>query len=810
MLASWIQDVRYAVRSLRKSPGFTIIALLTIALGIGANTVMFSVVYGVLLRPLRYPHPDRLVAPAYAYKGVQGGLAVTYLQYQFLQENTPEFQALTATTPVGFNLFAGDRADRVSGLRVSQGYFDVLGVSPALGRAFAADEDQPGGAPVAILSHGLWARRFGSDPGVVGRSVLLDGSPYTVVGVMPAGFESLPAVDVWSTIAQVGSTIGSGQNLELLARLAPGMSLEQARLRMNGTTAAFRERFAESFPRDGDLDLLRYQDMVVRNVKGDVGILFGAIAFVLLIACANVANLVLGRTTGRLGEVAMRVALGATRGRLVRLLLTESVVLAVAGGALGLLLAHWGLQALLAIAPTHAGTISDRLNLPRAGDIHLDGWAVAFTFGLALVTGVVFGLLPAWRAARTDLHETLKEGGRATAPAQRGRARGALVVAEVTLSLVLLVGAGLLLGTFANLMRTDPGFRSDHLLTAEIWLTGSRYDSTAAITEFYRQLDERLEALPGVQSAAVVEAGLPLERGGNMGVKIEGREDWASVEYRTVTPGYLNVLGVPLLQGRMLTEADDGDAQPVTVVNQAFASRYLSDVDPVGRTIQLGGVNRRIVGVVGSMKSYIGATPRPGLFIPSAQTEPGLTRLFGSWFPIHVVLRTATDPGTQTRSLVQAIRDTDPLVPVGQVRTMDEVLGDSLAFQRFAMLLLGIFAVLALGLAAVGIYGVMSYIVAQRTHEVGLRMALGALPGDVVRRLVGRGMLLVGIGVLAGVAGAIALTRLLQSQLYGIRPTDPVTFAGAASVLALVALIACLVPALHAIRVDPIEALRSE
>ncbi|MEJ2217387.1 MAG: ADOP family duplicated permease, partial [Gemmatimonadota bacterium] len=624
-------------------------------------------------------------------------------------------------------------------------------------------------------------------------------------------FEAIPAVDVWSTLAQVGRTIGSGQNLELLARLTPGTSLAQARLRMQGTTAAFHERFPRSFPRDAGIDLMRYQDLVVSGVKDDVGILFGAIAFVLLIACANVANLVLGRTTGRLREVAVRVALGATRPRLVRLLLTESVALAVAGGALGLLVAHWGLRALLAIAPTHVGTISDRLNLPRTGDIHLDGWAVAFTFGLALVTGVLFGLVPAWRAARSDVHDTLKEGGgRATASAHRGRARGALVVAEVTLSLVLLVGAGLLLGTFANLMRTDPGFRTDHVLTAEIWLTGSRYDSTAAISGFYRQLTERLKALPGVQSAAVVEAGLPLERGGNMGVHVEGREDWASVDYRTVTPGYLNVLGVPLLQGRMLSEMDAGDAEPVTVVNQAFVRRYLPDVDPIGRTVTLNGVDRRIVGVVGGLKSYIGATPRPGLFISSAQTPAGLTRIFAGWFPTHVVLRTETDPRTQTRALVQAIHDTGPLVPVGRVRTMDEVLADSLAFQQFAMLLLGVFAVLALGLAALGIYGVMSYIVAQRTHEVGLRMALGALPGDVVRRLVGRGMLLVGIGVVAGVAGAAALTRLLQSQLYGIRPTDPLTFVAAAGVLALIALVACLVPALHATRVDPIEALRSE
>lgn len=812
MLDSWLQDVRFALRSLRKSPGFTAVGVLTMALGIGASTAMFSVMYGVLLRPLPYPEPDRLVQLSQTYQQQHGPLAVTYDEFRFLQDNAPVFESLAATTPVGFNLFAGDRADRVSGLRVSSEYFRVLGVSPRLGRAFTAAEDQPGGPAVAILSHGLWTRRFGSDPGVVGRPVLLDGHTYTVVGVMPAGFRSFPTVEVWSTIAQVGRSIGSGENLEVIGRLASGVPPAQARLRLQATASAFHERFQDRLPAEFHMNLLPYQDIVVNDVRGAIGILFGAIGFVLLIACANVANLTLGRTAARTREVAVRVALGATRQRLVRLLLTESVVLALAGGVLGLLVAHWGIDALLTIAPTHAGPLSERLNLPRAGEIHLDRWALAFTFTISLLTGIGFGFLPAWRSARSDLHDTLKEGaGRTTESARRGRARGALVVAEVTLSLVLLVGAGLLLQTFANLLRTDAGFRTDHLLTAEIWLTGSRYDSTAAIAGLYRGLTGRLEALPGVRSAAVVEAGLPLERGGNMGARLDGRPLRMAVKYRTITPNYLQVLGVPLLQGRMLTDADGAGAEPVALVNQAFARRYLADTDPIGRMITIGNTApRRIVGVVGDLRDFIGAAPQPGAFIPSAQTPAGFTRIFSSWFPIHVVLRTTTAPTTLHESLVRTIRETDPLIPVGQVRTMDEVLGDSLAFQQFAMFLLAVFAATALGLAAVGIYGVMSHLVIQRRHEVGVRLALGARPADVLRAMLRRGMMLVAIGTGAGVAGAAALTRLLQSLLYGIQPTDPITFAAAAALLGLVAFVACALPAWRAIRVDPLAALRRD
>ncbi|MDH4350451.1 MAG: ABC transporter permease, partial [Gemmatimonadota bacterium] len=471
-----LRDVRHGIRALRRSPGFTAVAILTLALGIGANTTMFSVLYGVLLRPLPYPESDRLVTLAQDYQGNRGVQSVTHTQFEFLTEQAIDGLSLAASTRVGFNLFTGDAADRADGLRVSHDYFRVLGVMPQLGRTFLPEENAPGGAQVAILSHGLWARRFGSDPDVVGRTIQLDGQAFTVVGVMPAGFQSIPATDVWSTIAQVARTIGSGQNLEVLGRLTPDVPLSTARARLQGVNVAFHERFSRIVSADVDLDLLPYREVVASDVRGPVRVLFGAIGLVLLIACANVANLLLGRASTRSREVAVRVALGGTRSRLVRQMLTESVLLALAGGAAGVFLAQWGLQLLLSFVP---------LDLPRADEIRLDVWTLGFTFVVSLVTGVVFGLVPAWQAARPNVHDSLKEGARgSTGGARQGRLRGALVVGEIALSLVLLVGGGLLLKTFVNLVRTDAGFETRGLLTAEIWLAGSRYDSTTAITGF--------------------------------------------------------------------------------------------------------------------------------------------------------------------------------------------------------------------------------------------------------------------------------------------------------------------------------------
>ena len=800
-----MDDIRFALRSLARSPGFALVAILTLALGIGANTAIFSVLYGVLLRPLPYPDPGQLVTMEQSYQGTHEATDVTYREFRWLeQQGSGIFTGVAAAASVGFNLVSDNSAERLRGLRVSRGYFRVLGVEPALGRAFTDEEDKPSGPGAVVLSHGLWMRRFGGDPSVLGRTILLDGAPATVVGVMPASFWSPSNVDAWSTVAQVGRTIGSGQNLELIGRLKPGLTFEAAEAAFRPALQAYHEAFHEIISKDVTPGIGLYERSVVADVRTPVRLLCGAIGFVLLIACANVASLVLGRAVGRTRELAVRVALGATRGRVMRQLLTESVVLAVAGGACGLLIADWGLGALLSVLPP---------DIPRAGDIHLDRWALGFTFALSLLTGALFGLLPAWTMARADLHGALKENaGRATSGARQGRLRSSLVVAEVALSLVLLIGAGLLLQTFSNLTRTEPGFEPRGLVAAQIWITGTRYDSTPAIAQFYRDLTGRLAAVPGVRSAAVVESGLPLERGGNLGVSVEGQAIKASVDYRTITPDYFTTLGVPLQQGRMLTDADGGGAEPVAVVNASFARRFLSGPSPIGRMISVGhtDVARRVVGVVGDVRSYIGRPAPATVFITSAQTPVGFTRIFSSWFPIHVLVRTAGDPGPMKGVVARIIHETDAQVPVGRIRTMEEVLAGSLAFQRFLMTLTGVFATLAALLAAVGMYGVMSYLVTQRTHEIGVRMALGARARGVLGLVVGRGMLMTLAGLVVGILGAVALTRLVANELFGVKPTDPLTFVAVSLLLALVALIACAVPAWRATRVDPLIALRSE
>ena len=798
-----LHDLRYALRTLAKSPGFTAVAVLTLALGIGPNTAIFSLVYGVLLKPLPYPESDRLVGLAETYQGNRSELDVTYDEFRFLADHNPVFQRLAVSTEVGFSVFTGDIAERVNGLRASKDFFATLGVRPALGRDLLAEEDQMGGPSVALLSHGYWMRRFGGDPGVVGRAIALDGRPTAIVGVMPASFRWLSPVDVWSTMAQVARSIGGGENLHLVGRLKPGVSFEQAQARMQAVMAGFRQEFKPRLPPDVGEELFPLRQLVVGAVATPVRVLFGAIALVLLIACANLANLLLGRAAARGRELAVRLALGASRARLVRQMLTESVLLALAGGAVGLILADGALRALLSLRPD---------NLTPPTEIHLDHWALLFTGVTSLCVGIVFGLVPAWQATTADPQVGLKEStGRATTGTGTGRLRGALVVSESALSLILLVGAGLLLRTVANLTRTDAGFDPRRVIAAEIWLTGSRYDSTAAMAAFYDRLRERLEASPGVRSAAVIEAGIPLVRGGNLAVAVDGKYP-GPTNYRTVTPRYFETMAIPVRRGRDFSAGDVQAAEPVAIVSASFAERYLGG-DGLGRMVTVGGRSaalRRVVGVVGDTKQFIGAPVTPTAYVPSAQTPAGFTRIFNSWFPIHVVVRTAGDPAVLKQLLARAIRATDARVPLGRVRTMEEILSASLAFHRFLMLLLVAFAALAVALAAVGIYGVMSYLVTQSTREIGVRIALGAQPRQVLCVVIRHGMLLAGLGAIVGVAGSLALTRLLGSQLYGVKPTDALTLAGVTTLLLLVALAACFIPAHRASRVDPMVALRYE
>jgi len=806
------QDLRFAARMLAKSPGFTAVAVLTLALGIGANTAIFTVVYGVLLRPLPFPEPDHIVQLAESYQTLSDEMSLTAKQMELLREYGKLFEHIAGYTDVGFNLVTGNEAEHVRGVPVSAEYFQVLGIRPALGRDFLPEEDRADGQRVAILSHSLWKRRLGGDEGAVGQKVLLNGDAYTVIGVMPAGFDpransdlnpGVPA-EVWIPLALVAKTAGSGENISVIARLRPGVTRDQLQSQMDIVTRDFRVRYPDDVGRQLIMSFRPYQAMIGAGMRPFLLVLLGAIGFVLLIACANVANLFLARGSSRGREIAVRVAMGASRVRLIRQLLTESMLIALAGGALGLAVAGSGLGSLLAMAPS---------NLPRLSDIRLDVWTFAFTFLISILTGAVFGIAPALYASKTNLSETLKEGeARASAGVGRARLRQGLVIGELALSLVLLAGAGLMIATFAKLMNTNPGFDSHHVLTMQFWMTGSKYNSTPEITRFYRAIEQRIAALPGVTAAGVVAAGLPLERGGNNGVRIAGpkESEWISMDYREITPGYFQAIGTPLKQGRGFTESDSEFSSPVVIINEAVARKYFQGQGSLGKYLYVSGVLCEVVGVVGDVKSYVDQPAEPTTFIPAAQAKLGTSGLFEGWFPRSIVARTTGNPLILNQALREALAAADSLVPTGAVRSMDQVLARSLALRSFMMLLLSIFGGLALVLASVGIYGVISYAVAQRTREIGVRMALGARPADVLRMILTEGLKLVVIGVVFGVAAALTLTRLLAGMIYGVSMRDPLVFVAVNLLLVTVSLAACYVPARRAMRVDPLIALRYE
>jgi predicted permease len=806
-MSTLLHDLRYGLRLLAKNPAFTAVAVLTLALGIGANTAMFSVINGVLLRPLPYPQADRIVEISITNRGQLQAFSFTSAGFTFWKSHGDPFQYLAASTSVGFNLAGASRPERVRALRVSTEYFHVLGVQPVLGRDFLPDEDRIGGPNVAILSEGVWKRDFGADPEVTGRSILLDGAPYTVVGVMPSGFESVSPVDLWTTIGQVAHTIGSGFNYEVIGRLKSDISRKQADSYLAPLTKPFLTEFLPRIPENTakhiSFGVFPYRYVITSDLRLPLMVLFGAIGFVLLIACVNVANLQMARAAARNREIAVRTALGAGRPRIFRQLLTENVLLSVMGALLGLLLASWVLSFLVALAP--AGLLGGR-------EISLDRWALGFTALVAVLAGILFGLAPAFQASRTDLNESLKEtGGRIIT--RRQRLGAVLSAAEVALSLVLLVGSGLLIETFANLLRANPGFDPRHILSLQIWTTGSRYKSGGDLANFYESMVRRIEAIPGVESATVVAAGLPLERGGNVPLRIEGRKDseMFSADYREITPGYFHTLGIPLLQGRLFAPADSQEANKVVIINAAFARKYFPDRNPIGEHLALMDVGHpEIVGIVGDVKSYLNEPAEPSTFIPMAQASYDVDQLFQGWFPTCVLVRAAQRPLSVSRAVENALRDSDPNLPIGEVRSMEQVLSLSIAFQRFLMTLMTVFAGLALALTAVGIYGVISYSVSQRTHEFGVRMALGATRGTVLQMIVRQGLRLTLIGTALGLLGALGLTCVLKSMLFGVKPTDPVTFVAVSMLLAAVALLASYIPARRATKVDPLVALRYE
>ena len=800
-----IQDLRFGLRILRKSPGFSAIAVMTLALGIGANTAIFTVVNAVLLRPLPYPEPEQIMRIALVYKGQIGMTEFSAKQFEFWKNHSDPFQYLAATVKVGFNLGAVSTPERIKALRVSTDYFRVFGVYPASGREFLSEEDRTGGPNVAILSHGLWVRDFGADSNVIGRSIALDGTPFRVVGVMPSDFQAMPPVDLWTTIGQVATSMGGGGNYEVIARLKPTVSRGQAASYMATLARPYLEGFGPEYLAEvGNMRFAAfpYNYMLTSDVRRPLAVLFGAVGLVLLIACVNVANLQVARATARTREIAVRTALGAARSRILRQLLTENLLLGLLGASGGLLLAYLGLHTLLPLLPA---------DLPHAQNISLDRWVLVFTVLLATLAGAVFGTMPSLQASRVDLLEPLKESG-ARGISSRHRVGSALVTMEVALSLVLLVGSGLLIKTFTNLLRTSPGFDPRNVLSVPVWATGTRYKPADEFTHFYDAVLSRINRIPGVESSAVIAGGPPLEHGGNNSVHIVGQENRESfqAEYREISPEYFQSLSVPLRQGRFFTDADSQTAHRVVIINEIFAREHFPARNPVGAFLTIDDVNREIVGVVGDVKTKLNESALATFFLPVVQVPTSTHRFWEAWFPTCVLVRTAVNPLSLSGAVENAVRATGPSLAIGQVRSMEEVLSFSIAFQRFLMMLMTIFAGLALVLACVGLYGVISYSVSRRTHEVGIRMAVGATRRDILMAVIRQGFQITLIGMTTGMAAALALSQLLRSVLFGVTPNDPKTFIGVSALLIAVSLLASYYPARRAMKVDPMVALRYE
>ena len=808
VIADLLHDLRYAARLQRKNPGFTIVAIIALALGIGANTAIFSVVNTVLLRPLPYKDPERLVmvwedASRHGYPR-DTPAAGNYVDWR---DQNQVFEGMAAIADTSFNLTGSGEPERLEGRRVSVNLFPLLGVEPQIGRVFTAAEDQPGAQRVVLLSYGLWQRRFGGDPNIAGQSLTLNGESYVVVGVMPARFQ-FPSSDdqAWVPIAFTQQEMANrGRHyLEVLARLKPGVSLDQAQSEMSTIAARLQQQYPQ-FNAELGAVVQPLQEHLVGDIKPALLILLGAVGLVLLIACANVANLLLARAAVRQKEIAVRVALGARRWRLIRQFLTESVLLSTVGGLVGLAIAYGGLILLKAFIPE---------NISQAREISLDLKVLGFTFLVSVATGLIFGLAPALQAVRFNQIETLKEGGRDAATGGGGkRLRGLLVTAEVAISLVLLIGAGLLINSFLRLRNVDPGFRADNLLTMRIVLPKPRYEQFERRSAFYTDLVQRVQSLAGVRSAAVT-TNLPLYRQGNsISISIEGQPapppgQERIVVTRIISPGYFETMSIPLLRGRQVTEQDTETTPNVVVISETMARRYWPGEDAVGKRIAAGRVTSpedwiQVVGVVKDVRQFeLNAEPKPQMYLSYRQA--------GFFEPRDLVVKTDVDPSSLAATVRKSVWEIDKDQPVSNIQTMEEILADSIARQRFSMLLLAIFAGVALVLAGVGIYGVMSYSVAQRTHEIGIRMALGAQTGAVLKLAVGYGMKLVIAGIVIGLIAAFALTRVMATLLFGVTATDPTTFTLISLLLVAVAALASYVPARRATRVNPIIALRYE
>jgi len=817
-METFASDLKFALRMLRQSPGFAAAAVFALALGIGANTAIFSVINTVLLKPLPFPDPDRIVA--LMNSSPQGsGPAASVPKFNAWRKRTKSLQFVSAydTGGPGLNVTGGDRPEQLQGIHVSYEFFELFGARTVLGRTFTPDEDRPRGGNVVVLSHGLWQRRFGSDTAVTNRSITLGGELYRIIGVL-APFPFDPPADLYLPFQADPNSTNQGHYFRVAARLKPGISLGAAKADLNLAGQEFKRIFPNSMGPNDTFSVEPMEQLEVRNVRAALYVLLGAVGCVLLIACANVANLLLARATGRSREIAIRFALGAGRSRIVRQLLTESVLLALVGGVLGLVIGVTGVRALLAINPG---------NIPRIGEggsgVTLDWTVLGFTLLLSLLTGILFGLVPALHGSRADLNSVIKESGaRSGSTGRKNMARSVLVVSEVALAMVLLVGAGLLIRTFAALHHVAPGFDPHNVLTMDTSLTGSHYDQTAAVDRTSRQVLERLHAIPGVDAAAA-SSYLPLQGGLGLGFRIEGRPltngpEHGGAAWNYITWRFFDVFKIPVIRGRAFTERDTATAPPVVIINEAFARQYWKNENPLGHRLVIGGgmgpdfaqPPREIVGVVGDARDGgLNSDPFPATFVPLAQVGDAYTKLNNTFMPLNWLVRTKVAPFSLSAPIQHAFQEAADL-PVSHMRTMDQIVIRSTARDQFNTTLLGIFAFVAILLASIGLYGLMAYSVDQRTLEFGIRLALGADSRLLRNMVVRQAMILAALGIAIGVGAAYGVTRLMASMLFDVKPTDPAVFASVAALLAIVAFLASYLPARRALRLDPAIALRYE
>ena len=811
MLETLIKDVRYGMRNMLKQPGFTAIVVLTLAVGIGATTAIFSVVNGVLLRNLPYRQPERIIA-IQELNEKRTRVQVTSANFLDWRAQNTVFEHLSAIREGTSNLALSDIAERIDMAQTSVNFFDVFGVTPAHGRLFIPADEQAGHEPVVVVSYGLWQRRFGSDPGLIGKPIRLDGANYTVVGIAPPGFQYPAKTEAWLPPLKlvpelfpdqdVTQTRGMGY-LSAVALLRPGVSVTEAAVEMETITSRLRQQYPESNNNRFN-EVVSLHQHLVGDTNKMLWLLFGAVTFVLLIACANVANLLLANAAARHKEIAIRTALGASRWRVIRQLFTESAILALVGGGVGFLLSVWGVPLITRLLPRE---------FPRLDEIQMDWRVLVFTMGASVITAFLFGLAPAFSVTKAGVQDAMKETSHgAGGSVHRSRLRQGLIIAEVALSVVLLAGAGLLFRSFMQLQSVNTGFVPEQLLTARLTATGEQFQGSTNLINYFDKVTERIAAVPGVREVGVINT-LPLQKGPTLRFRVEGRppltvDKWPPANYRAVSPSYFHVMNIPLLQGRTFTRSDNDQAPTVLMVNQSLVDKNFSGENVIGRRINFGRSENNqpvwleIVGVVADVKNLeLKDPPEPEFYFSTLQ---------GPFRTMSVVVRTNVEPTSLVSAVRQAVAEVDKTVPVADFKTMDRIVTESVMKPRFNMVLLSLFGGIALLLSAAGIYGVTAYTVTQRTHELGIRLALGAQLSDVLKLIMKQGVLVILAGLAIGLAAAFVLTRLLKTFVFGVSTSDPLTFVGITLVLTVVALVACYIPARRATKVDPLVALRYE